>query len=363
MFKIITAVLFALNMWASSLPPKEIVQKQIGQMIIFGFDESVLPKNSAIANAITQYDLGGVILFDRFYEDKHRIKNVQSSQQLKHLTQQLKTLSPSLLISIDQEGGKVQRLKEVDGFLKTPNAKEIANLNEKQAKEAYVNLAKELKENGINTNFAPVVDLALNKDNTVIYQLGRSYSNEPQKVALYASLFIEALKQEGVLSVLKHFPGHGSSLNDSHKGFVDVTQTWSKMELEPFKLLLKNNSIDMIMTAHIFNAHLDEHYPATLSYNTNTKLLRNTLGYEGIIISDDLQMKAISEHYTLKETVTLAINSGVDILLFGNQLGKQDMNELIDTIYEQIKANKIPYERILQSNQRIRTLKENLNIL
>jgi beta-N-acetylhexosaminidase len=159
--------------------------------------------------------------------------------------------------------------------------------------------------------------------------------------------------------VLKHFPGHGSSLNDSHKGFVDVTHTWSKKELEPFIELIKQQRVQMIMTAHIFNASLDEKYPATLSQATNTQLLRETLGYQGVIISDDLQMKAISEHYSLKETVTLAINSGVDMLLFGNQLGKQDIKELVDTIYEEVIKGNIAYERIVQSNQRIKALRKN----
>jgi beta-N-acetylhexosaminidase len=115
----------------------------------------------------------------------------------------------------------------------------------------------------------------------------------------------------------------------------------------------------MIMTAHIFNASLDENYPATLSYATNTQLLRKTLGYKGVIISDDLQMKAISEHYSLKQTVTLAINSGVDMLLFGNQLGKHDIKELVDTIYEELIKGNIAYERIVQSNQRIKALRKN----
>jgi beta-N-acetylhexosaminidase len=173
-------------------------------------------------------------------------------------------------------------------------------------------------------------------------------------------LFIEAHKQKGIISVLKHFPGHGSSLDDSHEGFVDVTQTWREIELEPFKSLIKNNAISMIMTAHIFNAHLDPKYPATLSYNTNTKLLRNSLGFKGVIISDDLQMKAISEHYTLEQTVRLAINSGVDMLLFGNQLGSQNIDELVQTIYQEVVKGTIAYEKILQSNERIKALSHHL---
>ncbi len=359
MLKIVFVLVLCLELLNATLPSKEVLQKEIGQMLVLGFEEEFIDEKSEIVQAIQQYNLGGVILFDRFYEDKTRIKNIQSPSQLQRLTKQLKQLSPHLLISIDQEGGKVQRLKESYGFISTPSAKEISQTTKTQAQHHYEKLAFMLKENGINTNFAPDVDLALNKDNFVIYQLNRSYAQSPEKVVLYASIFMEALNKEGILGVLKHFPGHGSSLGDSHKGFVDVTQTWSKKELEPFKWFIENQKVKMIMTAHIFNAKLDEKYPATLSYNINTKLLRNELGFKGVIISDDLQMKAISEHYTLKETVSLAINSGVDLLLFGNQLSKHSAKEIVESIYEEVLAGHISYELIFQANQRIKVLRKN----
>lgn len=359
MIKILIAMLIAFELFCAELPSKEVLEKQIGQMIVLGFDEAKIDSNSAIVQAIQRYDLGGVILFDRFYDDKAKVKNIESPQQLQALTSFLKTISPHLIISVDQEGGKVQRLKPSYGFLNTSSASAMALKSIEEAKTEYAKQASMLKDNGINTNFAPVVDLALNKNNTVIYQLNRSYGSEVSKVVLYASLFLEALEEKGIIGVLKHFPGHGSSLNDSHKGFVDVTHTWSQKELEPFIELIKQQRVQMIMTAHIFNATLDEQYPATLSQAINTELLRKTLGYKGVIISDDLQMKAISEHYSLKQTVTLAINSGVDMLLFGNQLGKHDIKELVDTIYEELIKGNIAYERIVQSNQRIKALRKN----
>lgn len=359
MLKIIFMLVLGLEFLNAKLPSKEVLQKEIGQMLVLGFDEHQINEKSEITKAIQQYNLGGVILFDRFYEDKNRIKNIESAKQLQRLTHQLKQLSPNLIISIDQEGGKVQRLKETYGFISTPSAKEISQTTQAQAKQYYEKMALMLKENGINTNFAPDVDLALNKDNKVIYQLNRSYGSTSENVVLYASVFMDALNKEDILGVLKHFPGHGSSLADSHKGFVDVTQTWSEKELEPFKWFINNQKVKMIMTAHIFNAKLDEKYPATLSYKINTKLLRNELGFKGVIISDDLQMKAISEHYTLKETVTLAINSGVDLLLFGNQLGKHSAKEIVESIYEEILAGHISYDQILQANKRIKALRKN----
>lgn len=350
--------LTAVSLFASStLPSQKVLKQQIGQMLIVGFEQNRVNESTQIVQDIQTYHLGGVILFDRFYHDKQKAKNIVNAQQLQTLTRTLQAYSPKpLIISIDQEGGKVQRLKEQDGFKTTHSAYDIRDFSLQEAKQSYRVLAQQLHFLGINTNFAPVVDLAINENNGVIYKLKRSYSKDPLVVASYAQSFIEALNEYGIIAVLKHFPGHGSSLEDSHKGFVDVSHTWNKTELEPYKKLIKKGGIQMIMTAHVFNEHLDENYPATLSYSVNTQLLRQTLGYEGVIISDDLQMDAILEHYNLEQTVTLAINSGVDLLLFGNQLAQTDVKTIIDTIYAQVLNKKIPYRHIQRSNERIEQL-------
>ena len=326
-------------------------------MLLVGFDSLHVDKSSKIIKQINKYELGGVILFDIFYNDRSKNKNIKNPKQLQNLTSQLKKLSNKpLIISVDQEGGKVARLKPAYGFTQIPSAKEVSALHVDKAKEIYSTQAKMLRENGINCDFAPVVDLAVNLNNKVIYGLKRSYGSDANKVSKYAEIFMDSLRDEKVLSVLKHFPGHGSSLGDSHKGFVDITNTWSEKELEPYKELIKKNKVKIIMTAHVFNSKLDDKYPATLSYNINTKLLRQEMKYDGVIISDDLQMGAIREHYSLKEIVTLSINSGVDILLFGNQLAEQNLDELVETILIQIKNGNIKYERILESNRKINAL-------
>jgi len=213
-----------------------------------------------------------------------------------------------------------------------------------------------LQDMGINLNFAPVVDLARNPKNRVILGLERSYGSDAKHVAQYGEIVIQEQRKKGIISVLKHFPGHGSSLGDSHQGFVDISNTWSKEELLPYKMLIEKDTADMIMTAHVFNSHLDAKYPATLSYNINTKLLRQKLGFGGIIVSDDMQMKAIAAHYSLKDAVTLAINSGVDILLFGNQLSYNSTKEIVETIYMQVKNGSIPLKRIIEANEKIANL-------
>lgn len=335
------------------------LKKMIGHMIIIGFEDSSVNKQSEIIKQINKYELGGIILFDIFYSDRTKNKNIKSPQQLKKLTHDLKALSnQNLLISVDQEGGKVARLKPSYGFKEFPSAKKISQNSFSKAKNTYKDMATMLNENGINCNFAPVVDLEVNPKNKVIVGLERSFGKSNTDVSSYAKILIDEQKNAGVISVLKHFPGHGSSLGDSHLGFVNITDTWSENELEPYKTLISSNSVDMIMTAHVFNSHLDEKYPATLSHNVNTKLLRQKMKYNGVVVSDDLQMKAISKHYSLKETVTLAINAGVDILLFGNQLGYQNIDELVEIIFSQVKNNSIPMSRIIESNKRIKKLHE-----
>lgn len=337
------------------------LKKMIGRMLIVGFDGESVDERSKIVKQIQKYNLGGVILFDRHFHDRTKTKNISSPQQLKTLTASLKSFAKKpLLISVDQEGGRVARLKPAYGFDATPSAKVVSEMDEYMTKHVYDSLAKTLKNSSINCDFAPVVDLALNPENSVIVGLNRSYGSSPKEVVKYSKIFINSLKNENIISVAKHFPGHGSSLGDSHEGFVDVSKTWSEVELEPYKELIKSDSLSMIMSAHVFNSKLDEKYPATLSYNVNTKLLREKLHFRGVVVSDDLQMGAILKHYTLKEIVTLSINAGIDMLLFGNQLATQDIDELIELIFIQVKNNEISYERILESNKRVELLHKNI---
>jgi beta-N-acetylhexosaminidase len=164
-----------------------------------------------------------------------------------------------------------------------------------------------------------------------------------------------------VLTSLKHFPGHGSSVGDTHKGYVDVTKLWKRVELEPYKLL--KNKADTVMVAHVFNKNLDSKYPATLSAKTVNGLLRKELGYRGVVITDDLQMGAISKKYGLKTTLQLAINAGDDILLFGNQLDPRKVvttKKLVDSIVSLVKDGKVSKRSIENSYKRIQRLKKKL---
>jgi beta-N-acetylhexosaminidase len=343
---------------------KTELAKMVGQMFMVGFHGTTATSQRQICQDIKRYNLGGVILFDFNPVDKSKPKNIADKAQLAKLTRELQACSQDgkLLIAVDQEGGRVQRLKSRYGFYgKYPKAKDVSKMTPAQIKATYHKMAKELKSVGINYDLAPVVDLAINPQNHVIYGLGRSFGKDPGKVADFSSIFIDAMHQYGVLTSLKHFPGHGSSLGDTHKGFVDVTNLWEEGELEPYRLLA--DKADTVMVAHVYNKKLDAAYPASLSFETVTRKLRWHLGYHGVVITDDLQMGAIAKKYGLRNTLKLAINAGDDILLFGNQLDPRNTvstKQLVDTVMDLVQTGEIKEASIVKAYHRIQKLKEKL---
>lgn len=340
------------------------LEHKIGQMLMVGFHGISAAPSSQICKDIKNYHVGSVILFDYNPVDKSKPKNIATKAQLHKLTSELQacTSDGKLLIAVDQEGGRVQRLKSKYGFYgKFPKASDVIKMDQSKIKSTYTKMSAELKSVGINYDLAPVVDLDINMQNHVIHGLGRSFGKDPKVVAKYASTFIDAMHSNGVLTSLKHFPGHGSSMGDTHKGFVDVTNLWKEVELEPYRLL--KDKADTVMVAHVFNKKLDDIYPASLSYKTITKMLRWKLGYHGVVITDDLQMGAISKKYGLKNTLKLAINAGDDILLIGNQLDPKQVKTtkvLVETIEALIKSGEVKVESINKAYARIQKLKEKL---
>lgn len=223
-------------------------------------------------------------------------------------------------------------------------------------------MAQVLASVGVNLNLAPVVDLNVNPDNPVIGALGRSFSADPAVVTRQALAFIDAMHADGILCTLKHFPGHGSSTADSHLGFVDVTNTWSPTELEPFRNIINAGKSDAIMTAHIFNARLDPDYPATLSHATITGILRNQLGYDGVVLTDDMQMGAIANYYGFEQAIELAINAGADIISIASTTisGGDAGGRAFAAIADAVAAGRIPAARIDESSARIQRLKQRI---
>lgn len=338
------------------------LEKKIGQMLLIGFRGLELNDNSAISDDIINERIGGLILFDIDLELGGSARNIESPQQLKKLIGQIKSYSKTpLFLSIDQEGGLVNRLKEEYGFPQTVSQMMLGDLNKEDKTRYWASIAVNcLSEMGFNLNFAPVVDLEINPENPVIGKKERSFSSDPEIVAKHAEIIIEEHKKKNIICCIKHFPGHGSSLEDSHLGMVDVSKLWNEIELIPYKKLISRKQVDMIMTAHIFNKNLDEKYPATLSKRILTGMLRESLAFNKVIITDDLAMKAISQNFGLEKSIELTINAGSDILLFANNstYNQNIAKKVISIIKELVKAGKISEDRVEESYNRIMELKK-----
>ena len=276
--------------------------------VMAGFDGHIA--NDHAKRLIRDFRVGSLILFKR---------NVDAPDQVADLVRELQGLaleagySRPLLIAIDQEGGRVQRLRAP--WTVWPPIRRLGDLgSEELARRMAAALAHELKACGIALDFAPVMDVDTNPQNPIIGD--RSFSRDPEQVSRLGTAFIEAMQGAGVAACAKHFPGHGDTDKDSHLDLPIVEHSRSRLdaiELVPFKRAIAAN-VASIMTAHIVVRELDEAVPATLSPRVVTTLLRDELGYKGVIVADDLEMKAVSAHWPYAISSILAVKAGCDVL-------------------------------------------------
>lgn len=335
------------------------LRQMIGQMVLVGFLGSE-PDADGYARVVGQAKEGkitGVIYLGR---------NIDSLKQVRQLNEGLQRFAPTpLLIAVDQEGGRIQRLTGAIGFKETPSeAAVVKSMSPDEAGAVYQNLASALSDLGFNLNLAPVVDLNVNPANPIIGKLGRSFSADPQTVEAYAKVFVEAHRAKGVLTALKHFPGHGSSTKDSHKGMADVSKTWSDNELLPYKNLIASGDVDMVMSAHVINDKLSfsNQIPSSLSRATLTGLLRDTMHFKGVVISDDMQMQAITDSISFEDSVLRAVRAGNDILIFANDKHPDPLvpEKVAALLSEEARKDPEMLERIQNAYENIMRLKRKL---
>ena len=331
------------------------LEQKIAKMLIVGFDGTKYNENSKVVKDVRDNKVGGIILFERNITPVSKGENsidILSDMCLK--LQQLR--EDNLMIAIDQEGGRVTRLKEKYGFPKLVSAKWLGDLNNLDTTRYYAELtSKWMNKLNINTNFTPCVDIAF-ENCPVISKLGRAYSDSEVDVVNHAREVIKESAKRDIYTSLKHFPGHGSSTVDSHKGFTDISSTWNKRELIPFIELMKDSDCQMVMVGHLFNDNFDTLYPASLSNATLTGFLRGELGWNGVIVSDDMLMGAIMNNYKFEQSLMLAINAGCDMLIYSGDIPgiQTPITELfISTVKRLVEEGKISVDRINESYARI----------
>jgi beta-N-acetylhexosaminidase len=340
------------------------LDQMIGQMILVGFpgitqgDQSVAAVHEQLAKGV----IGGVVLYP---------ENIRSPEQLKSLTAYLRDArsAPVPFIAVDQEGGKVQRLTPWNGHGDFPSAQSVGRNPSFSTQEAalklYAEMAKELAEAGFNLNLGPVVDLDINPDNPVIGARQRSFGADPNTVTTLAHAFIAAHRDANIVTVAKHFPGHGSSRVDSHIALADVSETWREIELEPYRRLAKDGLLDAVMTGHLYHPRFSDgaKLPASLSGKAIRALRsKDWIGFQGVVISDDLEMGAVSDGYSLEERVIKAINAGTDIVIVSN-VESQDTElgvKVHAIVADAVRDERISRARIEQAYGRIMLLKRRL---
>jgi beta-N-acetylhexosaminidase len=333
----------------------------LGELLLVGFHGTSLQGNAQLDRLLCETRVAGVILFAR---------NIVDAAQTARLTRDViararECSGQALLVAVDAEGGRVMRLGPSAGWTATPSHQDLGQAGDLAETELEARrIGGMLRDAGINWNLAPVVDVGYNPANPVIVGFGRSFGANPTLVAAQARAYITGMHEAGILTALKHFPGHGSSVADSHAGFVDVTDTARPdVELLPYRMLLAEGLVDAVMTAHVYNRHLDARGPATLSRSTINGLLRNDLGWNGVVVSDDMRMGAIEQHYGAGDAAVRALRAGVDLILIADDRlpeGRSASEATLEVVRRALRRGRLPAARVDEALTHIGALKSRL---
>jgi beta-N-acetylhexosaminidase len=335
----------------------EFPAERIAPMIMVGFDGPNAKAGGVreMAAHIAAGRVGGICFI---------AKNAVSRPGVESITKLFHAASERwpLLMAIDQEGGNVQRLSSKLGFGFEPSPAKVSNTKSTdQSRKIYAAMATQMHKSGFNFNLAPVVDLGFERRNVLITQKGRTFGDDPASVIRYSRAFVAGHRDVGVLTALKHFPGHGSALRDSHEGAVDVTKTWRESELAPYTCLTQEGMVDSIMTGHLTHATLTEGLPASLSRPAIQDMLRGRVGFSGVVITDDLDMKAVRRKFSREEAVIRAVAAGNDILLATNDDSDRNLPlTMIRAVQKGIRDGRIDPDQVVASVKRIEALKARL---
>ncbi len=338
------------------------LQEKIGQMLLIGFRGTECPPGSMLYHAIHDHHVGAVWLTENESVLPELQGNIDSFSQVQSLISDLQNAARiPLFVSIDAEGGEVIRFLPKYGFPATRTANDLATQGTTRDTLEQARLISQwLVGMGFNMNLAPVLDLNLDPLNPALGAKQRCYGDTPNQVIRHARQVIKAHRKANILSVAKHFPGQGSAVSDTHLEPVDVTKEWRDAELEPFRHFIESESLDGIMVSYVLHRNMDPQYPASLSRSIVQGLLRDRMGFQGLVICDDLDMGAIKNHYSLEHALLLAVNAGVDMITISN-LKRTDMQptfNAIDILKRLVLSGEIKQDQIDRACKRILAFKE-----
>lgn len=345
--------------WFWTQHPKDPLALAVAEILMIGFygSKTTSPSAKLLAKQLHQGQVKGVFFVNQ---------NIGNITDVKNLMRLFQDKEKNHLIAIDHEGGIVQRLTKQHHMTTIPSAREISkNMgNLSNVRDLYMRAGFELKNLGFNVNLGPVLDVD-DPTNDVIGVFGRSFSDNPKIIYSYGKSFIEGFEKAGVTCALKHFPGHGKSIGDSHYEPANISASWSREELMPYEMLIRDNLAPMIMCGHL---RLDQHEPtgkpATLSSFIILDLLRKQLGFNGVVITDDLDMGAVSCTHNRRQAVIEAIKAGNDLLMIKNLFGYDPLlpKRALSWVRQAIKNGELNEDWVLAAAERVRKLKQDANI-
>lgn len=324
-----------------------MISKMVGQLFIIGFEGKTPSKE--VESFIQKNSIGGICYFGH---------NVESPEQLANLSNYLQGLSPDmpLFVTIDQEGGLVSRLGPP--FCEIPSPGQLEKSSPTEVFEMMQIMGAEMKAIGINWDFAPVCDVNSNPENPIIGRFNRAYSSDVETVERLASGAVRGLQKSGVIACAKHFPGHGDTTADSHLTLPVIEHSYERLndvELKPFRRVIRSG-VETVMTAHVLYTAIDDAYPATLSKTIIQEMLRKECRFNGVIVSDDMLMKGITEHYPNEQAVVLAVQAGIDQLLYCMNFDAQE--RAFEALVKAVIDKEIPLYKIEESIKRAHQLKK-----
>lgn len=340
--------------WFGWFRPRDPLAAAVADLLLVGFygTNSASPSARLLARQARRGQVGAVFFVQQ---------NIGAVEDVADLVHLFRAGADGPLLAIDHEGGVVQRLTSAHGFTRVPTARNVAaRMSPDEACSLYARAGRELAAAGFSINLGPVLDVD-EPENPAIGVFGRAYASDPETIAIYGQAFVDGFASAGILCAAKHFPGHGRAVDDSHDGAADISTTWTEVELEPFaRLIASHRAPPMIMTGHLrLDSVEPDGLPATVSAPIVTGLLRERLNYQGVVVTDDLDMGAVSHIMGRKEAMVQAIAAGSDLIMIKNLFGYDPLlpQKAVGWVRAAIAQGRLSEDQVMNAAERVRAIR------